>query len=105
MKEKKKEYLRMKMESKFGGNKLIVIPLIMSNNKPSEETKNKWRNNPNNWIWGVFYYNPEDKRLFPPKKIIQFGYTTNFANPNSVVALIILVLSLIIIGRLTNCAF
>jgi len=66
---------------------------------PSEETKERWLNDPNNWIWGIFYYNPKDKRLFPPKKIKEFGYTTNFANPHSVFAILILVLTLIILGR------
>ncbi|TCN53922.1 DUF5808 domain-containing protein [Flavobacterium circumlabens] len=27
-----------------------------------------------------FYYNPKDKRLFPPKRIKQLGWTINFAN-------------------------
>jgi len=66
---------------------------------PSEETKERWLNEPNNWIWGIFYYNPKDKRLFPPKKIKEFGYTTNFANPHSVFAILILVLTLIVLGR------
>lgn len=68
-------------------------------NEPSEETKERWLNDPDNWIWGIFYYNPKDKRLFPPKKIKAFGYTTNFANPNSVFALIVLMLILIVLGR------
>lgn len=72
---------------------------MANENEPSEETKNKWINDPNNWIWGIFYYNVKDKRLFPPKKIKQFGWTTNFANPNSVFALIILMLTLIVLGR------
>lgn len=71
----------------------------MNYNEPSEEEKNNWQNDPKNWIWGIFYYNPKDKRLFPPKKIKEFGYTTNFANPNSVFALIFLLAVLIIIGR------
>ncbi|WP_281231702.1 DUF5808 domain-containing protein [Flavobacterium gelatinilyticum] len=71
----------------------------MNYNEPSEEEKNNWQNDPKNWIWGIFYYNPKDKRLFPPKKIKEFGYTTNFANPNSVFALILLLAVLIIIGR------
>ena len=38
-------------------------------NEPSEETKNRWHNDPENWVWGMFYYNPQDPRLFPPKKL------------------------------------
>ncbi|APA00850.1 DUF5808 domain-containing protein [Flavobacterium commune] len=56
--------------------------------KPSKETLEKWSKDPNNWIWGMFYYNPKDKRIFPPKKIEWMGFTTNFANPKSVLTLI-----------------
>nr|WP_233173223.1 DUF5808 domain-containing protein [Flavobacterium sp. ASV13] len=73
--------------------------MMENEDDPTEEEKNKWINDPNNWVWGIFYFNPKDKRLFPPKKIKEFGYTTNFANPHSVFALIILMLTLIILGR------
>ena len=33
---------------------------------------------------GIFYYNKEDKRIFPPKRIEWMGFTVNFANPKSV---------------------
>ncbi len=49
--------------------------------------------NPSNWKWGIFYYNKQDNRLFPPKRY-GFGWTINFANPNSVfffVAILILI--------------
>jgi uncharacterized membrane protein len=72
------------------------------NQEPTEEQKNNWNQDPESWIWGIFYYNPNDKRLFPPKKINQFGYTTNFANPHSVFALIILMITLIVIGTHLN---
>ena len=68
-------------------------------NEPSEETKNQWENDPNNWIWGMFYYNPKDKRLFPPKRIKEFGWTTNFANPNSVFIMALLILILIVFAK------
>lgn len=75
----------------------------MENDKePSEETKERWINDPNNWIWGLFYYNPEDKRIFPPKKIKEFGWTTNFANPNSVFVLLAIMAVLITLGRYLN---
>lgn len=38
-------------------------------NKPSQETLEKWHKDPANWKWGSFYYNKEDNRLFPPKRI------------------------------------
>lgn len=72
------------------------------NNEPSEETKEKWRNDPNNWVWGLFYYNPQDKRLFPPKRIKYIGWTINFANPNSVFFTVMFILILYIISKHTQ---
>ncbi|WP_426483723.1 DUF5808 domain-containing protein [Flavobacterium sp. 2] len=71
----------------------------MDNQKASEEEKNNWHNDPNNWVWGMFYYNPEDKRMFPPKRIKEFGWTINFANPNSVFICVILILVLMVISE------
>ncbi len=66
----------------------------MDHNTPSEETKNEWENDPKNWIWGMFYYNPKDKRLYFQKRIKEFGWHTNYANPNSlfIISLVILLL-------------
>jgi uncharacterized membrane protein len=58
------------------------------NEEPSKETSDRWKNDPNNWICGIFYYNKEDPRIFPPKKIEAMGFTTNFANPKSVLVLL-----------------
>jgi uncharacterized membrane protein len=41
-----------------------------------------------NWIFGIFYFNREDKRLFVPKQKPSIGWTINFANPWSVLSLI-----------------
>lgn len=64
--------------------------------KPSQETKEKWNQDPNNWIWGIFYYNKEDKRLMPPKRIPFMGWTVNFANSNSVLLFIFIMLLVIL---------
>jgi uncharacterized membrane protein len=53
-------------------------------------------NDPTNWKWGIFYCNKEDKRLFLPKKNPASGITVNFANPYSV--LIVLVIIGVIVG-------
>jgi uncharacterized membrane protein len=58
------------------------------NEEPSKQTSDRWKNDPNNWIWGIFYYNKEDSRIFPPKKIEEMGSTINFANSKSVMALL-----------------
>ncbi len=44
----------------------------------------QWRKDPDNWVWGMFYYNREDKRILPPKYYKEMGWTVNFANRKSV---------------------
>jgi len=61
-----------------------------ADNKPSKETLEQWHKDPNNWIWGLFYFNKKDKRLLPPKKIAAMGWTVNFANPFSVLILVLI---------------
>jgi uncharacterized membrane protein len=39
-----------------------------------------------NWKWGMFYYNPKDERLFPPKRHPGAGWTVNFAQKRSILA-------------------
>ena len=59
--------------------------------EPSPETYNNWSKNPKNWKFGVFYFNKEDKRIFPPKRIDWMGFTLNFANPKSILAFLIMI--------------
>lgn len=54
-------------------------------------------NDSQHWKFGLFYYNKEDKRLFPPKRY-GWGWTVNFANPLSISALLLI---LIAIGLIT----
>ncbi len=58
--------------------------MMNSQEKPTPETLEQWHKDPNNWKWGVFYYNPNDSRIFPPKRIEWMGWTINFANPKSI---------------------
>ncbi|WP_293787971.1 DUF5808 domain-containing protein [uncultured Pedobacter sp.] len=46
--------------------------------------------NPENWKWGIFYFNKNDHRLIVPKRIKILGWTFNFAHPLSyiIIALI-----------------
>jgi uncharacterized membrane protein len=60
---------------------------MSSKEKPSKELIESWKNDPSLWKWGLFYYNPSDKRIFPPKRIGFLGWTINFANPLSVLTL------------------
>ncbi|WP_447641655.1 MULTISPECIES: DUF5808 domain-containing protein [Chitinophagaceae] len=43
------------------------------------------------WKWGIFYYNKNDKRLFPRKRNPWMGWTVNFANPKSILVFLVLV--------------
>lgn len=47
--------------------------------------------NSSNYIWGFFYYNKQDDRVFLPKKDPDWGITINFANPKSFLALFAMV--------------
>ena len=67
--------------------------------KPDKETQDKWIQDSNNWKWGLFYYNKEDKRIFPPKKNPALGVTVNFANKLSVSVLLIwMIITICILG-------
>lgn len=67
--------------------------------KPSKETLNEWHNDPSNWKFGIFYFNKEDKRIFPPKRIKSLGWTINFSNPISVLVIIGIVAMLLILAE------
>ncbi len=53
------------------------------------------QSNRENWIWGLFYYNKNDKRLFPPKRHPWMGWTVNFADPASVAILLLIILVIV----------
>ncbi|MBP6431521.1 MAG: hypothetical protein KA319_07130 [Ferruginibacter sp.] len=67
----------------------------MNNDKPTKQQLDEWSANPENWVLGIFYFNKLDKRIFPPKKIKSFGWTVNFANPISILALAAIVFAII----------
>ncbi|QSB27747.1 DUF5808 domain-containing protein [Flavobacterium sp. CLA17] len=75
---------------------------MATNNKPSKETKNEWHHDPKNWKWRIFYYNPKDKRLFPPKRIKQLGWTINFANPNSILFILTIIATIYLLTKYTR---
>lgn len=49
----------------------------------NQETLKNWSKNSKYWKWGLFYYNPEDKRIIVDKKNPNNGSTLNFAHPKS----------------------
>lgn len=62
------------------------------------EQERQWRLDPKNWVWGMFYFNTEDHRILPPKRIKWMGWTVNFANVKSILFMTILLAALILLG-------
>ena len=52
----------------------------MQNQDPTQDNKN--------YKFWVFYYNPNDERVFVPKKIASLGITLNFAKKESYLFLV-----------------
>ncbi len=55
----------------------------------NQEFRNEDYLDPKYWKWGIFYFNKNDKRIFPPKRIKYMGWTVNFANPRSIFSLVL----------------
>ncbi len=49
---------------------------------------------PVNYKWGIFYFNPKDRRIVVPKRSRVMGWTLNFAN----IYTYLLLFGLILIG-------
>jgi len=60
---------------------------------------NQWQDYPSNWKLGIFYFNKEDKRIFPPKRMPGLGWTVNFANPYSLLALLGIIILIIALTK------
>ena len=60
---------------------------------PSRFHLDRFRADPGNWVFGLFYFCPADARVVVPKRIRGFGLTLNFAR---FLALPVLVLLLVI---------
>jgi uncharacterized membrane protein len=58
----------------------------------------RMRKDPDNYVWGFFYYNHKDPRVLVPR-ITGIGQSPNFANPYSYL-LIIGIILLILIGNI-----
>ncbi|MFA6570039.1 MAG: DUF5808 domain-containing protein [Bacteroidota bacterium] len=55
------------------------------------------RKDPNNYKWGIFYFNPQDPRLFLPKRNKVLGWTVNFANPYTCLLVFLIAVLVIVI--------
>ena len=77
---------------------------MAEHNKPTQETLDKWHSDPAYWKFFVFYYNREDKRIFPPKRS-RLGWTINFANTKSIMAMVAIVVGAMGIVKLIRFIF
>jgi uncharacterized membrane protein len=71
----------------------------MQTEEPSKEIMDEWHNDPSNWILGIFYFNKKNKHIFPPKRLSFLGWTVNFANPYSIVAVVGIIILAIILSK------
>jgi len=70
--------------------------------KFNPENFNRIEKNPENYKWGIFYYNPDDSRIIVPKRSQWMGWTLNFANLWSYVILATFIGLAIFIGYLSE---
>lgn len=62
----------------------------------------RMRKNPDNYKWGIFYFNPNDSRIILPKRNLWAGWTLNFANPYSYLIIIGIIAFAIIMGNIAK---
>jgi hypothetical protein len=55
-----------------------------------QDELDRMRLDPDNYKWGIFYFNPKDSRIILPKRNPYMGFTVNFANPLSYIIIILL---------------
>jgi len=60
------------------------------------------RNDPGNYRWGIFYFNPGDSRVIVPKRNAWMGWTLNFARPSSFLILLGVFLVAALIGAVAE---
>ena len=57
-------------------------------------------NEKKHWKWGIFYFNPDDRRIFPPKRLPFMGWTVNFANWKSILVFVVVLLLFVLAVRI-----
>lgn len=61
-----------------------------------EYENNRMIDDPTNYRWGIFYFNPNDKRIILPKRVRMMGWTLNFANIYSYLLILGIILVILI---------
>lgn len=62
-----------------------------ASDESTEKSAGDKSTNTDHWL-GLFYFNRNDKRVLVPKRVPDMGWTLNFANPYSIILLIIIIL-------------
>jgi uncharacterized membrane protein len=65
-----------------------------------QDQLDRMRKDPENYKWGIFYFNSKDSRFFLPKRNQWMGWTVNFANPYSYLIIISFIIFAILMGNL-----
>ena len=65
----------------------------------NHEELNRMRNDPDNYKWGFFYYNPNDHRVFVSRKK-GIGLSLNWANPYAYPIIFGVVLFAVLMGEI-----
>ena len=73
-------------------------------NQFTQNELDEMRKNPNNYKWGIFYFNSKDPRFFVPKRNIAMGWTLNFTNIHSYI-IVFLVVVIILISLASTSKF
>lgn len=63
-----------------------------------QNREDEMRKDPDNYKWGIFYFNPKDSRIILPKRNAGMGWTFNFAHPVSSVLLFGIILLGVVIS-------
>jgi len=59
-------------------------------------SKDFFHEDPENWKWGILYFNKKDDRMIVPKRNPMMGWTFNFAHPAGYIFLILILLLIVI---------
>lgn len=58
-------------------------------------SKDFFHEDPENWKWGILYFNKRDHRIIVPKRNPIMGWTFNFAHPAGYIFLILILLIIV----------
>jgi len=57
------------------------------------------RQDPENYIWGIFYFNRKDPRIMLPKRNSMRGWTLNFASPSTYLIIAAFIFLMVFLSR------